>query len=140
MYLATQPVSQSTFRQASLPATLTTATSPRLWPEPDVELYDRWPIETIPAPRNAPILQVEIGGRHLAYPLLVSIGYQDGCYEIEHQELALFGRGVSQEEAMRDFLDYLIADYHAYAEEDDANLDDQARELAGRYRKLFGSR
>jgi hypothetical protein len=73
-------------------------------------------------------------------PLLVSIEYRDGFYEIEHQELAVFGRGRTTADAVADFLDYLIADYHAYAGESDENMDKYARELARRYRRLFKSR
>jgi len=63
--------------------------------------------------------------------------YRQGMYELEHPELGLYGRGRTSEEAFVDFLEYLAADYRAYAEESEENLDAQGRALADRYRKML---
>jgi len=81
-----------------------------------------------------------VEGHKLTMPLLVSVAYNDGFYEIEHQDFGIFGRGTTCEEAVADLLEYLIADYRAYGEESDDKLDKYAQELARRYRRLFGRR
>ena len=117
---------------------LTSSTKPRDWPSPDVDRFDR----------EEPILadSVQVGmlkfddyqGLRPVTPLLVSVAYRDGFYEIEHQEFGIFGRGETQPEAVADFLEYLLADYRAYAEEKNENLNEGARALADRYRRMFG--
>jgi len=95
------------------------------------------------APRTtskAALLEVRIDGRSLARPLLVSVGYSDGYYEVEHEDFGLFGCGRTQAEAVKEFLAFLMADFKHYALARDGDLDPAARELAGRYRRLFGMR
>lgn len=89
---------------------------------------------------DAALLEVRIDGRSLAMALRVRVGYSDGYYEIEHEEFGVFGCGRTQAEAVKDFLAFLMADFKHYALARDGDLDPGARELAGKYRRLFGIR
>ena len=129
---------KATWGSAPARAAGTSATYPSRIPPANADFFDTGYILPQPFRSAAALLQAEINGQGLRVPLLVWIEYRDGFYEIEHQELAIFGRGRTTAEAVQDFLEYLIADYHAYAEESDQNLDKPAQELARRYRWLFG--
>ena len=93
-----------------------------------------------PRTSKAALLEVRIDGRSLAMPLRVRVGYSDGYYEIEHEDFGLFGCGRTQAEAVKDFLAFLMVDFKHYALAQDKDLDPGARELAGKYRRLFGIR
>jgi len=84
------------------------------------------------------MFDVEINGQRLVAPLLVLVTYWGGYCEIEHQDFGIFGCGRTQAEAVQDLIGFLLADYELYALAPDDELDPAARELARRYRKLFG--
>lgn len=89
---------------------------------------------------EAALPEVVVDGHPLTIPLLVSIRYCSGYYEIEHEDLGLFGCGRTQAEAVEDFVSFLMADFRQYALAREEDLDPGARELADTYRRLFGLR
>ena len=118
----------------------TTSTRLPLLPPPDADCFDRGAGVPMPLVRKAPLLHICDRGYVLARPLPVSVEWRGGFCEIEHRELGLFGRGATCAEAVADFVDYLIADYRAYAEQPDDKLDEHALALAERYRTLVRRR
>lgn len=99
--------------------------------------YERDSPVRIPESQPA-MLEVKLNDRTLTAPLLVLVSYRNGYYEIEHQEFGLFGCGTTQAEAVQDLVHFLMADYRQYALASDEELDAVARDLARRYRRLFG--
>lgn len=89
---------------------------------------------------EAALLEVTIDGHPLTTALLVKVSYHGGYYEIEHEELALFGTGRTQAEAVEDFISFLIADFRHYALANRGDLNPGAQQLADTYRRLFGMR
>lgn len=118
----------------------TTAASPSRLPQAnadcfDIELPEPMIIYSGPCPA---FLSFEVfDGLAPNIPLLVNVEYSHGLCELEHPDLGVYGRGETCEEAVVDFLEYLVADYRAYAEESDDRLDSHASALASRYRKLL---
>jgi len=86
------------------------------------------------------MLEVSIDGRPLRAPLLVLLSYRDGYYQIEHEDLGVYGRGRTQGEAVQDLVTFIMADYRQYALASDEELDPVAIGLARRYRRLFETR
>lgn len=120
----------------------TTSTRParveawRYYPEYVREQVNEWSAGTPMCGSQAAMLDIEMNGRRAI--LLVLVSFRDGYYEIEHQYLGIFGSGRTQAEAVQDLIGFLYADYQQYALAPDEDLDDAARELARRYRRLFG--
>jgi len=69
-------------------------------------------------------------------PFRIKVGVCDAGHVVQCSNFQLFGTGRTLKDAIADFCQYLIADYRAYAEADDATLDSHALELARRYRKI----
>lgn len=89
---------------------------------------------------EAALLEVIVDGHPLAIPLLVRVSFCGGYYEIQHEDLALFGTGKTQAEAVEDFVAFLVADFRHYALASTEDLDPASQELAATYRRLFGMR
>jgi len=124
--------------EAALP--MSSATTARQPIFPSVDFFDtefQEPTNVFSAPLAVFLDFDEFEGLAPRVPLVVTVEYHGGFCELEHPELGLYGRGETCEEAMVDFLEYLAADYRAYAEEAEENLDSQARALAHRYRTIL---
>jgi len=118
----------------------TTTTAPPRIPVAVVDCFDaNYPEtqSTLRMPSTVFLQFEEFQGFAPLAPLLVRVEFGDDLCEIEHTELGVYGRGASCGEALVDFLEYLISDYKAYAEEPEENLDSQARALAAQYRGIL---
>lgn len=119
----------------------TTTTLPSRLPDAMADCFDLHTPQFMTGLSVSPIVVLldfkEFAGLAPIEPLSVTVEFREGLCELEHSELGIYGRGHTCEEAVVDFLEYLAADFRAYAEESDDNLDRQARNLADHYRRSF---
>ena len=73
----------------------------------------------------------------LLSPITLKIDCKKGRCTVTCKQFDVFGVGETITEAFGDFMAFIEADYHAYAEEDENKLDKFAKELADLYRKTF---
>ena len=84
------------------------------------------------------LLSVSFEGRSARRPLRVVVRLSDNLYTVEDEGLGVSGAGLTVEEAVTDFVAFLMFDYHAYVDEPEQNLDTHAQALRVKYQELFG--
>ncbi len=66
-------------------------------------------------------------------PIVIEVGMNPDIILIGNEELNKYGAGPSKEEALKDFEDFVIADYRALSESSPEDLTEDARELLSLY-------
>lgn len=66
-------------------------------------------------------------------PLLLELTKGEDLYFVRNDDLNLFGSGETEQKAVDDFIEFLLADYRFYKDSDPAELTLKAKELLDTY-------